>query len=341
MTTAFEEEIRSQSEVLRHRAKTGMAKAQEVANSWKDVMYVLVGARGSSDNAAIFFQYLAGEEVGLMVALSTPSLYRLGSRIKLDGAGVLLISQSGRSPGIADVLQRAKEQLRPTAVITNDVSSPLAMAGDIVLDMDAGMERAVASSKTLSATWHALAQLVEAIKGSTLEGLEELPEVVERVTEWSLAAELPMETLNATRGLTVVGRGIGFAVASEISIKIREVAGIRSEVYAASDFLHGPIGANGLESTLLLVVTDELPDEICNLIIAGCRDAGMKTVVLRSILRRHMECDAEIVLEEELPNWSLGLAMVIVGQVMALRLGEILHRPIDTSPGLNKVTVAI
>jgi fructoselysine-6-P-deglycase FrlB-like protein len=56
MTTVFEEEIRAQGEILRRRASLGASEASEVAKSFRDVDYVLVAARGSSDNAAIFFQ---------------------------------------------------------------------------------------------------------------------------------------------------------------------------------------------------------------------------------------------------------------------------------------------
>jgi hypothetical protein len=65
----------------------------------------------------------------------------------------------------------------------------------------------------------------------------------------------------------------------------------------------------------------------------------MKTVVLRSSDRRAVSGDGEIVLSERMPNWSAGLAEVIVGQVLALRLGQLRGRPIDTSPGLSKVTL--
>ena len=341
MTTIFEAEIRSQSDILRRRAEPGMEKAQQVARSWINITYALVGARGSSDNAALFFQYLAGRELGLLVALATPSLYEDDTAIDLSGSGVLVISQSGRSPGIVEILQHAKNQHRPNAVITNDVASPLALNGDIVIDLAAGLERAIASTKTFSSTWHALAQLVEALKGSALDGLDVLPDVVERVTQWALSTTLPTSVLNVSRGLTVVGRGVGFAVASEISLKVREVTGIRSEAYAASDFAHGPIGADGEESALLLVVTNEMTDDLCDLVLNGCRETGMKTVVLRPPGRRSMACDTEIVLNESPPNWSLGLAMVIVGQVLALRLGELRGRPIDTSPGLNKITIRV
>jgi glucosamine--fructose-6-phosphate aminotransferase (isomerizing) len=341
MSTIFEEEIRSQAEILRRREESGRVQARTAARSWRGVTHTVLGARGSSDNAALFFEYLAGRELGILVALAAPSLYEGGNRIDLSGAGVLVISQSGRSPGIGEILQQAIDQGRPNAVITNDLASPLAQKGQTVMHLGAGVERAIASTKTLTSSWHALAQFVEALKGGVLQGLDELPDAVDRVATWSLSTSLPVNLLNAERGLTVVGRGIGFAVASEISLKIREVTGVRSEAYAASDFAHGPIGADGRNATLLLVVTDEMTDELCELTLRGCRDTGMRTVVLRPLFRAGLESDEEIVLDEDLPNWSLGLVEVVVGQALALRLGEQRGRPIDTSPGLSKVTLEI
>ncbi len=341
MTTFFEEEIRSQADVLRRRRDEGLRQAQRVALAWSDINYALVGARGSSDNAALFFQYLAGKELGLVVALATPSLYSEDATLDLTSAGVLVISQSGRSPGIGEIVAYARRQHRPCVALTNDPTSPMALDVDVVMEMGAGPERAVASSKTFSASWHALAQLVSALKGEDLAGLDDVADVVERVVSWAFSASLPLAQLDTSRGLTVVGRGVGAAVAAEISLKIREVTGIRSEGYAASDFAHGPIGADGAGSTLLLVVTEEMTDELCELTLDGCHRSGMTTVVLRPQTRRHFESDAEIVLDEELANWSLGLAFVIIGQVIALRLGERRGRPIDNSPGLSKVTLGV
>jgi len=341
MTTSFEEEIRSQPRVLALRREEGARQAQRVADSWRHVTYVVVGARGSSDNAALFFQYLAGKELGLVVALATPSLYAPGSVLDLSGAGVLTISQSGRSPGIADVAARARSQRRPSAALTNDVHSPLALDSDVVVDMAAGPERAVASTKTFSASWHAIAQVVSALAGTDLADLGVIDAVAQRVLDASLAATLPLSLLDAPRGLTVVGRGVGAAVADEIALKVREVTGIRAEGYAASDFAHGPVGADGEGSSMLLVVTEEMTDELCEYTLEGSRRSGMATVVLRPRHRRSLESDAEIVIDEDLANWSLGLAEVFVGQVLALRLGERRGRPIDASPGLSKVTLGV
>jgi glucosamine--fructose-6-phosphate aminotransferase (isomerizing) len=253
---------------------------------------------------------------------------------------VLAVSQSGRTPGIVAVIERATAQGRPHAAITNDPASPLAAAAELLIELGAGPELAIAASKTFSSTWHALAQLVEALKGTTLEGLDELPDLVERTANWALEIDLPVAVFNVTGGVTVVGRGIGQAVAGEVALKIREVAGIRAESFAAPDFLHGPIGAGGDGSTLLLVVTDELSDAVAEELLAESRRVGMRTVVMRTPERAGLIGDEEIVLSESAPDWSVGLALIVIGQVLALRLGELRGRPIDTPPGLKKITLS-
>ena len=341
MTTFFEEEIRAQVQVLRDRQESGDRQARLAAKAWRDVDFALVAARGSSDNAAMFFQYLAGKELGLVVALATPSLYDEGSLIDLRGAGVLVISQSGRSPGMSEVVTLARRQNRPTVALTNDLTSPIALDSDVVLEMGAGPERAVASTKTFSATWHALAQLVSALKGRELAGLKETPDAVQRVLQRALEATLPLSVLNADRGLTVVGRGIGAAVAAEIALKLREVTGIRAESYAASDFAHGPVGADGDGSALLLILTEEMTDELCELTLDSAQRSGMRTVLMRPASRPRFGAEDEIVVDESLANWSLGLAFVVVGQVVTLRLGELRGRNLDASPRLSKITLDV
>jgi glucosamine--fructose-6-phosphate aminotransferase (isomerizing) len=339
MTTIFEEEIRSQGDILRRRSELGMRQARHAALSWRDVNYALVAARGSSDNAAAFFQYLAGRELGLVVALATPSLFQDEGFMKLDGAGVLAVSQSGKSPGILEVVRTAKLQGRPNVIFTNDATSALAVEGDCVVELFTGPERAIASTKTFTASCHALAHFVAALSEKPLSGLETLPDVLDTTAQWALSNAMPTALLNAPRGVTVVGRGIGYAVAAEIALKIREVTGVRCEAYSAPDYLHGPIGADGDGATLLVVVTDEMEDEIAASLVEQCTERGMRTVILRSSEHASQASDADIVLTQTLDNWCLGLALVVVGQVLSLRLGELRERPIDSAPGLNKVTL--
>jgi len=238
-----------------------------------------------------------------------------------------------------DVVRAAQHQDRPNVVVTNDANSPLALEAASIVELFAGPERAIASTKTFTSSCHALAQFVSALNTEALPGLDALPDIVERSADWALASELPTTLLNAPRGLTVVGRGIGYASAAEIALKIREVTGVRCEAYSAPDFLHGPIGADGEGATALVVVTDEMDDEIATSLIEQCAARGMRTVILRSSAHPPRASDADIALPESMDNWCLGLALVVVGQVLSLRLGELRGRPIDTAPGLNKVTL--
>ena len=337
--TFFEEEILSQGAIIRGRATLGALDAERAAQRLRGVTHLVVAARGSSDNAALYFEYLAGQKLGLLVALAAPSLYEWTHPIGLSGAGVLAISQSGRSPGIAEVIIQAKAQGRATVALTNDATSPLALISDTVLELHAGPERAIASTKTFSSTWHSLTQLVEALAGSPLEGLENLGDIVDRVAQWALSLKLPLNLLNVN-GLTMVGRGIGYAVASEVALKVREVTGVRAESYAVPDYLHGPIGADGEGCTVIVAVTDELSDAVLIELLQGCRDSGMSSIVLCPSERIVPACDAHIVLPEVGVNWVVGLCEVVLGQVIALRLGEVRGRAIDTSPRLAKVTLS-
>jgi glucosamine--fructose-6-phosphate aminotransferase (isomerizing) len=338
VTTVFEEEIRSQGALIRARADRGYDQASRAVAAWGDLAYCLVAARGSSDNAAVFFQYLAGRETGLLVALAAPSLFERGE-VRLGGAGVLAISQSGRSPGIADVVAHARGQGRPSVVVTNDPRAPLVEVADVVIDLAAGPERALASTKTFSTTWHALAQLTSVLRAAPLAGLDDLGDVVDAAVQDLLAREVPQPLTQLRTGLTVVGRGVGYAAAREIAIKVREVAGVRAEAFSVADFLHGPIGADGEGAALLLVVTDELDDALAAQVLEGSRATGLTTTVLAPASRATLASDARVTLDDA-PNWALGLVAVVFGQVLALRLGERRGRPIDSAPGLAKVTLS-
>jgi glucosamine--fructose-6-phosphate aminotransferase (isomerizing) len=169
--------------------------------------------------------------------------------------------------------------------------------------------------------------------------MDELADFVDRVANWALETDLPLDLLDA-RGLTMVGRGVGYAVAAEIALKVREVTGVRAESYSAPDYLHGPIGADGEGCCAVVVVTEELSDVVARELIRGCRESGMSVVVVRPAHRSRVEGDQQIVLPESASNWAEGLGLVVVGQAIALRLGERRGRPIDTSPRLAKVTLS-
>ncbi len=126
--------------------------------------FAVIAARGTSDNAGIYAQYLLAIRNGLIVALAAPSTITLyGARPNMADALVVGISQSGRSPDIVAVVEEARRQGALTVALTNDAASPLAETADHVVDLRAGPERATAATKTYTTELLAAALLSTAL----------------------------------------------------------------------------------------------------------------------------------------------------------------------------------
>src|SRR4051812_34857525 len=259
--TWLEREILAQGGALRDRAAVGAAAAEEVASAWRrgGVDYLLVAARGSSDNAARYAQYLLGAEAGLTVALAAPWLYASPRRAPRIGAGAVLgISQSGRSPDIVAVLAGARAQARPTAAITNDLDSPLARAAELVVPLAVGRERSVAATKTYTASLHAVAQLTAALDpdGRVAAELGELPDLVSAIAAEQLATRRRYEALEGVRRIVMVGRGFAYSTAHETALKLRELSGLPAEAFSPPDLLHGPVAALDRDTALWVIAPE-------------------------------------------------------------------------------------
>ncbi|MGZ8593035.1 MAG: SIS domain-containing protein, partial [Actinomycetota bacterium] len=151
----------------------------------------MIAGRGTSDNAARYAQYLWGARNRLSVALAAPSLFTASSSPpSLEGAVVIAISQSGRSPDLIAVVEGARAQRRPTIGITNDPASPLASVADLVLELRVGPERAVAATKTYTAELAAVAMLSAALaeNDAMWSALDRAPSLVARSLDASARA---------------------------------------------------------------------------------------------------------------------------------------------------------
>src|SRR5690349_1115049 len=132
--------------------------------------HVVIAARGTSDHAAIYAQYVLGVRHGLSVGLGTPSVISLyGAQPRLDRSLVVGISQSGASPDVVAVLDAGRRQGAPTLAITNDPTSPLAQAADTTIDLGAGPELAIAATKTYTTELLAIAALSAAVSGDAAD----------------------------------------------------------------------------------------------------------------------------------------------------------------------------
>ncbi len=198
-------------------------------------------ARGSSDHAATYFKYAAELLAGTPVASVGPSVASIyGRPLRLDRAACLGISQSGRSPDIVEMMRAAEAGGALTIAITNMADAPLAQASAHCLALQAGVERSVAATKTFTTSVLAgLALLAEWQEDEALRrAVAGAPDAFEAALtqNWSALAG----RLARAQSLYVLGRGPGFAIASEAALKFKETCGLHAEAYSAAEVLHGP-----------------------------------------------------------------------------------------------------
>ena len=307
-----------------------------------DVHHVVLVARGSSDNAARYAQYLFGLHHHLPVALATPSLGSVyGVEPDFRGALVIAVSQSGQSPDVVGVLDAARRQGRPALAITNDPTSPLADAASHVLDLGVGVEASVAATKTYTASLAALALVSLARFGAPrrealLADLAELPAVLTNVVDTPV--DMAAAGLGDTAHLLVAGRGLNYGTTFEVALKIRELSGIVAEAYSPPDLLHGPIAAVSPGAAALLVAPTEPSLAGHADLVSPLRERGAVVAALSADPALLAAVDLPIELRREPADWLTPISTIVPAQRLAAALAAGRGRDLDAPPGLNKVT---
>jgi len=307
------DEILAQPEVagrLLERQRVPMAELAATLRS-REIDYVVIAARGTSDHAAIYAQYLLGTRHRLPVALATPSILSLyGVTPRFRRALVVGISQSGASPDVAGVVAAARDQGAPTVAITNDPRSALADAADHVIDLGAGPERAVAATKTYTAQLLAIALLSAALHRDAAfdEAIAGVPEALGRALAAEPEAKRIARDQAALDRCVVLGRGYDYATAREWALKLKELAYVLAEPYSAADFQHGPVA---------------LVEPGFSVLAVAC--GGLASADLVELLRRlRSEQGAELLVVSDqaetraLGRWSLPVPDGVVESLMPL-----------------------
>ncbi|HEU0142034.1 MAG TPA: SIS domain-containing protein [Bryobacteraceae bacterium] len=239
------EEIRQQPSALERTLKTELPRAERFRKRLieKPPRFIVLAARGTSDNAALFGRYLVEITTGIPVSLAAPSILTLyNASVSLEDALVVAISQSGESTDTNFVLERAKASGAVTVGITNEANSTTANMADHVFLVRAGKEKSVAATKTYTGQLLSMYLLAYAL------GAPIRPDSLKRIPEWAHAA-LKLEPEIASRAgryrfmdhAVVVGRGLNYSNAFEFALKMMETCYVVAERFSSADFLHGPI----------------------------------------------------------------------------------------------------
>jgi glucosamine--fructose-6-phosphate aminotransferase (isomerizing) len=239
------EEIRQQPEALERTLRSQLKRVERFKRlvAKRRPRLVVLAARGTSDNAALFGRYLLEITTGIPVSLAAPSIYTLyNARIDFREALVVAVSQSGESTDTNLVVAQARKQGALTIGITNEASSSLARIAEHVFFVRAGKEKSVAATKTYTGQVLMLYLLAYAL-GAKLraDDLARIPDYVHRALRTESAIAALSERYRFMDHCVVVGRGLNYANAFEFSLKLMETCYVVAERFSSADFLHGPI----------------------------------------------------------------------------------------------------
>ena len=337
-------EIADQPAVIERLLSEAAGEVEAIAATVRArrIHHVVIAARGSSDNAARYAQYLFGAHNRLTVTLATPSLVtRYRTPPTMTGALVIGISQSGESPDLIAVVEEGRRQGCATLAVTNVAGSPLTAAAEHTIVLRAGQERSIAATKTYTAQLTALAMLSTAIaeNGEWRQQLSRLPghvaeaHAVDRDTVLAAAAALK----DAGHGV-VLGRGFNFATAFEAALKAKELACVAVEPYSSADFQHGPIAL--IDTGFAAVVINAagaVSSEVEDLLRTIC-ERGARPVVISNVPSSLALAAAPIPIPADMPEWLSPVAAIVPGQLLAFHLSRLRGFDPDAPRGLKKVT---
>ena len=339
------QEIFEQPAVLTNLVDNAAGTLQAVAESARHCSFAVLAARGSSDNASTYGKYLLEGVVGLPTALAAPSLFTLyHTPPRLKGALVIGVSQSGQAADVVEVLQQAREQGAVTLAVTNTADSPLTIAAEHTLLLGAGLERALAATKTVTAQCAAYAILTALLSqdADLRHGLTQLGQTVQNVLAMDdQIAESARDWLYAERAV-IVSRGYSYGAAQESALKLKETCYMSAEPYSAADFMHGPLAMIEPNYPVLAFLNHdaacESTLELLNQISQrGARMIGFATSQAAAKLpagTRALPIDSPSALLSTIP-------FIVAGQLFAMHLSILRGYNPDVSRGLHKVTVTL
>jgi len=237
------QEIAEQPEVLERTINAEREKVTKLGDFLrkKDIDFIILAARGSSDNAALFGRYLLEITTGIPVSLSAPSVFTLyNAKLKLNRALVIGVSQSGEGMDINLVLEKAKNAGAYTLGITNNGDSSMAKIADETLLIHAGREKSVAATKTYTGQMLHFYMLAAALGDHKLE-YHRIPDFAEQALRLKPEIQTLVERYAFMENCVVVGRGMNYGNSYELALKLMETCYVVAERFSSADFFHGPL----------------------------------------------------------------------------------------------------
>ena len=310
---------------------------------------IVFAARGSSDHAAQYGQYLAHNLLRTPAMLATPATASaFGVTLKYPRSVMLAVSQSGESPDLLETVRSAQGAGVAVIAFTNDPSSTLARLGEVHVALSAGPELSVAATKTYTAELLALHLVLSRAAGADWSSLEAAVEAVAVAGGSTIRAAAEASPALATglreaQRILVVGRGYSMASAKEGALKLMETNAIAASGWSVADATHGPLGQVVAGTPVIVLAASPGGHASVATFAAAAADLGAELIVVGAQeLAGSTPVRSRIALpgldSAGVPDELIPLIEILPLQQLALELA--LERGLnpDQPAGLNKVT---
>lgn len=265
------EQARSVRDSMRGRIypNEGLVKLSGIADYvelFKNANRIIIVACGTSWHAGLVGEYLIEEYARIPVEVEYASEFRYRNPIIAEGDIVIAISQSGETADTMAALNLAKEKGATIFGICNVVGASIPRLTDAGIYTHAGPEIGVASTKAFTAQVTILTLIAFYLaqeKGvlplskltTLLTELDKIPDLIQQTLLCDSAClEIAKKFKDATNAL-FLGRGVGFPVALEGALKLKEISYIHAEGYPAAEMKHGPIALIDEKMPVIVIAT--------------------------------------------------------------------------------------
>lgn len=336
-------EINEQPDWVQRALESERVGAAQLAAAIRenDVRFVIIAARGTSDNAAVYAKYLFEILAGLPVSLAAPSVYTLyDAKMRMGNTLVMGISQSGQGTDVVQVLSSARAAGALTACITNDSNSPITNVSDHVLLCHAGPEQSIPATKTYTTALAVVALMVGILTDNRefMDGLNTAGQAMRESLAIQGEIESCVQRYRYMEECAVLARGVNQATAQEAALKMTETSYVVAKPYSGADFLHGPVALvdsgfpcmvyapSGRAFPSMLELALKIRDRKGEMLVVSDENdiLEMATVSLR--------------MPAKVNELLSPLSYILPGQLFAFHLARIKGEDPDAPRGLVKVT---
>jgi glucosamine--fructose-6-phosphate aminotransferase (isomerizing) len=336
------EEIAQQPAALLQTIQSERSKIARLGRFLRErnIDLIVLVARGSSDNAALFGRYLLEITTRIPVSLSAPSVHTLyGARLMLEHALVIGVSQSGEGEDINQVLASARSCGAYTVGLTNEPASSMTQIVDETLLMHGGRERSVAATKTFTGQMMLFYMLAAELADQSRKlTYETIPDLAARALEQEPAILELVQRYVFMENCVVVGRGLAYANAYELALKLMETCYVVAERFSSADFLHGPVAMVERHFPVILFAPPGVMLAGVRDLIERLRELHADTLSITADLDLASACSRAIIMPREIDEFVAPIPYIIPAQLFAALLAEAKGLNPDAPRSLSKVT---